>query len=256
MSHIAVVFVSYLEVPESRLQEHFEWNRQIYEAHGDDLRVYVVSDVEHDLPDYAETVIFPMEQLPVRDGRPRFSITITKNAGNATAIAHGAKVIICTDVDIAFDREAFERMAAVTDTEAVIPVYRMAESYAGREDGRLDRGCTGTASMTAANWRRIQFDEISVEYGADDGLLLGDIEHADKDDGGAHIEIIRDYAEGGGLITVSHIAHVPGDGARVPGSGASTCWGRASGFNRDNFQQNRKLHNVRVRPVRHRRLRR
>ncbi|GAF94727.1 unnamed protein product, partial [marine sediment metagenome] len=60
MSHLAVVFVSYLKVPRSRLLEHFEWNREIYELYGgcrggqkrygDELRVYVVSDVEHSLP--------------------------------------------------------------------------------------------------------------------------------------------------------------------------------------------------------------
>jgi hypothetical protein len=238
MSGLAVVFVSYLKVPESRLREHFKWNDELYKAHGG-LRVYVVSDVEHGLPDYAETVVVPLIEMPTVDGQPRFSLCKTKNAGIAAAIAGGASVIICTDVDIAFDWNSIGLTFAVDRKTAAIPVYRMAESFPARGEGQLDRGCTGTVGMTADNWRQIQFDERCVGYGADDGILLRDIERAG-------IEIIRD-------CEVAHIAHVQGDGVRAPGRGSDTCWGRDDGFNFDNFANNRRLHNGRVRWRRSRR---
>lgn len=226
---IAVVFVSY-RLPESRLREHFEWNHEIYKGYGDRLRVYVVSDVEHSLPDYAETVVFPGERLPHIGGQRRFSLCKTKNAGIAKAIEDGTNDIVCTDVDIAFafDRRGGLGLWGLDDQRAHIPVYRMAESYAARESGQLDHGCTGTVTMTAANWRRIRYDERCVGYGADDGILLRDIQRAG-------LEVIRD-------CEVAHIAHVAGDGQRTPGSGSSTCWNRADGFNFDNFQANRRLH--------------
>ena len=231
MIQIAVVFVSYLRVPEQRLQDHFRWNASLYESYGDRLRVYVVSDVKHDLPSYAETIVYPVEKLPVVDGQPRFSLTKTKNAGNDASLADGAEVIICTDVDICFWTDSFDTMTRVDETCAAIPVYRMAPSYEQRDEGRFDHGCTGTIAMTAANWRRLRFDERCVGYGADDGIMLGDITKAG-------LTVLRS-------TVVSHIAHVQGDGKRTPGSGAATCWGREDGFNFDNFQNNRRLHNLR-----------
>lgn len=230
MTQIGVVFVSYLKVPEQRLQDHFRWNASLYESYGDRLRVYVVSDVEHDLPPYAETVVFPIERLPVI-GRRRFSLTMTKNFGNDAALADGAEVVICTDVDIAFWPDSFDTMTRVADDCAAIPVYRMAPSYEQRDQGGLDHGCTGTIAMTAANWKRLRFDERCVGYGADDGIMLRDICRAG-------LTVLRS-------TVVSHIAHVQGDGKRTPGSGAATCWGRDDGFNFDNFHENRKLHGLR-----------
>jgi hypothetical protein len=64
MSQLAAVFVSYLEVPEERLQDHFHWNQETYEHFGDRLRVYVVSDVQHNLPDYAECLVFRLTTYP------------------------------------------------------------------------------------------------------------------------------------------------------------------------------------------------
>ena len=154
MPRIAVVFVSYLKVPESRLQDHFAWNDAVYRAFGDQLRVYVVSDVEHDMPDYAETVLFPIERLPVVNGQPRFSLSMTKNAGIQKAIGDGCTHIVCTDVDISFDCESLGLCAAVDNRTASIPIYRMAQSFTTRDTGREDRGCTGTIGMTDANWRR------------------------------------------------------------------------------------------------------
>ncbi len=245
---VAVVFVSYLKVPESRLLEHFDWNGTIYEEYGDQLRVYAVSDIERSLPDYAETVVFPIERLPVVAGQTRFSLTMTKNAGIAKAIQDGAEVIISTDVDIAFDPASFEvvSMASRMLSSAVIPIYRMAPSYAERASGRLDKGCTGTVSMTSGAWNSAKedvskqhrdakgpYDERCVAYGADDGIILQAIERIG-------LGVVRN-------CEVAHIAHVPGDGARTPGSGAGTCWGRADGFNFDNFVKNSRIHRRAVR---------
>lgn len=242
MPRIAVVFVSYLKVPESRLMEHFKWNGAIYDQYGEHLRAYVVSDVERSLPDYAETVIFPVERLPVVKGKPRFSLTMTKNAGISKAIEDGARVIVSTDVDIAFGLVSFSLIStidSVPDSAASIPIYRMAPCYAERDIGRLDHGCTGTVSMTAYNWRTIKYDERCVGYGADDGILVRDIRSAG-------LRVIRD-------CEVAHIAHVEGDGDRTPGSGSETCWGREDGFNFDNFRKNRRLLVRRGRRVRRRR---
>jgi hypothetical protein len=225
---IAVVFVSYLKVPEQRLQDHFRWNHTLYESLGDRLRVYVVSDTDHTLPSYASCVIYPMDQLPMIEGRRRFCLTRTKNRGLDAAIEDEADVIVCTDVDIAFPPEAFARLVRVDETRAAVPVYRMAPSYEQRHTGKLDHGCTGTVVMTAERWKTVRYDEECVEYGADDGILLRDIERAG-------LTVKRD-------VIVAHIAHAPGDGDRTPGRGAATCWGRESGFNRDNFKENRKLH--------------
>ncbi len=239
MPHVAVVFVSY-RLPESRLREHFEWNGDIYEAYGDQLRVYVVSDVGNMfLPNYAETVIVSEDRLPVLNGRPVFSLSLTKNAGILKAIEDGADIIVSTDADIAFDFDGLGMMVAVDSKSAVIPVYRMAESYEDRAVGRSDPGCTGTISMTPSNWQRIPYEEKCFGYGAEDGILLRDIEREG-------LRVIRRYADGSDC-TVSHIAHELGDGARVPGSGSDTCWNRADGFNPDRFTVNRLLHDGRVR---------
>ncbi len=231
LSDIAVVFVSY-RIPTSRLREHFEWNRAIYEQFGDQLRVYVVSNVEHDLPEYAETVIVPEGQLPVLEGKPVFSLSLTKNAGIAKAIYDRATIVVSTDIDIAFDFGGFGMMVAVDNKTAVIPVYRMADSYESRYLGQFDHGCTGTIGMTAANWRRICYEERCFGYGFEDGIL----HHAIKR---ARLVVMRDH-------TVSHIAHVPGDGNRVPGRGAETCWNRANGFNPDRFVANVNAWRARV----------
>jgi hypothetical protein len=225
----AVVFVSYLEVPEQRLHDHFCWNDAAYREN--DVRVFVVSDRPHDVPEHATVLVFPVEWLPVVDGKPRFSLTLTKNFGNSIAAASGAESIICTDVDIAFPQHRFRELSDVNNETANIPLYRMAPSFEAMKEGRLDHGCTGTIVMTADNWLRIRFDERCVGYGADDGILLRDIQNA-------RLKVDR-------TVIVSHVAHVPGDGVRHPGSGSATCWGRDSGFNFDNFQENRKLHRLR-----------
>jgi hypothetical protein len=231
--NLAVVFVSYLKVPEERLQDHFAWNKEAYEQFGNRLRVYVVTDIAHNLPPYATCVLFPLERLPLVDGRRRFSLTMTKNEGIRRAIDDGVDVIVCTDVDIAFQPQTLALMSTVPSDFASIPLYRMAPSFEDRDGGHIDHGCTGTVAMTAANWRRIQYDERCVGYGADDGILLRDIRLAE-------LHVMRDHE-------VTHVAHVEGDGTRTPGSGSGTCWGREDGFNFDNFRKNRRLHRTRQR---------
>lgn len=228
MPSIAVVFASYLEVPESRLRDHFEWNAALYEPVENGVRVYVVTDREYDLPAYAQTVIIPIEEMPVVGGKPRFSLSMAKNRGITQAVYHGYETIIATDVDMAFDYASFKRMATVGPGEAVVPLYRMVNAFDDRVSGRLDMGCTGTVSMSSVNWGIARYNEKCVGYGADDGILLRDIKRAG-------VSVKRD-------CEVAHVAHVTGDGARTPGSGSDTCWGRESGFNFDNFAANRKHH--------------
>ncbi|WP_455387471.1 hypothetical protein [Petrachloros mirabilis] len=224
--NIAVVFVSYLEVPVQRLRDHFNWNAEAYRQFGNRLRVYVVTDVFHELPSCAECVIFPMEELPFIGGRRRFSITRTKNAGIRKAIEDGAEVVISTDVDMRFPSGSLEWLAAVRQDAARVPIYHMMDFSDHEHLLKVDNGCTGTTSMTADNWRRVQYDESLSEYGGDDGALLRDI-------GTAGLMIERE-------CRIDHIGHMPGDGERVPGAGADTCWGRASGFNRNNIRGNKK----------------
>jgi hypothetical protein len=131
-------------------------------------------------------------------------------------------------VDIAFEPATLQLMFTVPDDFASIPMYRMAPSFDERTKGHIDYGCTGTVGLTAPNWQRANYEERCVGYGADDGILLRDIERAG-------LAVARDHI-------VSHVAHVAGDGPRQPGRGSSTCWGRDDGFNFDNFTANRRLH--------------
>ena len=233
MPSIAVVFASYLEVPESRLREHFQWNAQIYVAIakqtlGDRFLVYVVTDRLLPMPTFAECVVIPVEDMPVVDGKSRFSLAMAKNTGIEHAVRDGLDVVISTDVDIGFNWKSFCLSIGVNHDIATIPQYHMLPSWVHDGETRIDTGCTGTVSMTAYNWRRIRYNEKCVGYGAEDGILLREIERHG-------IRVNRD-------CIVSHVAHVPGDGARTPGSGSGTCWGRESGFNFDNFAANRKHH--------------
>ena len=169
---IGVVFVSYC-VPEHRLFDHFVWNSSIYRE--DDVRVFAVTDKEYALPDYAECVIFPEERLPMRQGQRRFSLTRTKNAGLRAAITAGYEVVICSDVDISFEPEAWDAALNVTAKTAAVPIYRMSESavWTRRADAYLTaKLATGTVTMTAENWQRANFCEQQYGYGCDDGLIL------------------------------------------------------------------------------------
>ena len=226
----AVVFVSYLKVPEQRLQDHFRWNDGIYRDSG--AKVYVVTDCEHNLPKYAECVLFPEDELPVVNGTRRFSLCKTKNAGIRKAVADGAEVIICTDVDIAFPVRSWKMLACPSPIEAVAPVYMMAPSYERRSESHADHGATGTVSMRAAHWRQVEYDERCVGYGADDGIILADCK--------AHGLKINKRP------TVWHIEH-PGaeDVENVPGHGRQGCYGRDE-FNFDNFDRNRIWYRRRV----------
>lgn len=223
---IAVVFVSYLKVPKQRLKDHFKWNRTLYKKYK--AKIYVVTDKEQWVPRCAKCVVYPMDKLPVVDGKPRFSLCATKNAGVEAAIADGADVVLCVDVDHAFPTPCWKQMVAVNDHTASIPVYRMMQRHGDMEGSELDHGCTGAISMTAANWKKIRWDERCVGYGADDGLIMREI----KKQG---LQVVRD-------MVIEHIEH-PGatHEKNVPGHGRVGCYGRDE-FNFDNFDNNRRLH--------------
>jgi len=227
--NLAVVFVSYRSVPEERLQDHFAWNDAEYRKAG--ARVFAVSDEPQFTPEYAATVLFHENELPLVDGQRRFSLTKTKNRGLVTAIAYDADVIVCTDVDIRFPPGMLRSLASVDDETAMFPMYHMMDYTDRKKCLRIDMGCTGTTAMTAANWERIQYDERCVGYGGDDGFLLADCR-------AAGLRIDRSGR-------VDHIGHIPGDGDRVPGSGSASCWGRDDGFNFENIRGNKAARRMR-----------
>lgn len=226
----AVVFVAY-EGPRGswrlrmRMYEHFSWNERLYEQERP--RVYVVTDQKYDVPDYASCVVMPHADLPVVDGAPRFSLCKTKNLGIQRALDDGADLVICSDVDIVFPRQTWEAVLRVRNDEAMAPKYVMAPEYMGKHtSGPYDMGCTGTVAMRRESWGRIRYSESCIGYGADDGILLRDIQRAG-------LSLVRN-------CDIWHISHPGANGPRKAGHGSSDCWGRDSGFNFDNFAANRQ----------------
>lgn len=232
---VAVVFASYQNAkgegtPYRRLLDHFRWNDDLYRSTA---RVYVVTEKHRNLPDYAECVIFPEANLPILDGERCFSICMTKNAGIRKALADGADVVICTDVDMAFSGNTWEQMVNLKPRQVSIPVYVMAPSFEDREKGQADRGATGTVAMTAVGWQTVcrdgqYYDERCVGYGADDGIMVTTVKQAG-------LQILRD-------CVAYHIEH-PGATPKPnrPGRGRPGCYGR-DGFNPDNFKANKQIH--------------
>jgi hypothetical protein len=222
---VAVVFVSYLKVPTKRLKDHFRWNGDIYRKYS--AKVYVVAEKHRKLPKYARTVVYQVENLPVVDGKPRFNLCATKNAGIDKALEDGADVVLVIDVDHAFSESCFASMVSVADAAAVIPVYRMVDQQRAKETSHIDTGATGAIAMVADNWRQIRWEDRCIGYGADDGVMLNDIRRAG-------LTINRDC----------EIEHVEHPGAKhepnEPGHGRDGCYGRDD-FNADNFEHNRQF---------------
>lgn len=222
---VAVVFASYLKVPSRRLRDHFMWNGAIYKGSG--ASVYVVTEKPKRVPKYAECVVFPLDKLPKVDGKPRFSICATKNAGIQKAIADGADVVLCIDVDHAFTQSSWNHMVNVADNEASVPTYRMLPRFGERNENHLDMGATGVVAMTADNWRKVSWDERYVGYGGDDGQMLRAIKNAG-------LKVNRD-------AIIDHIEHPGATHERnEPGHGRAGCYGRDE-FNFDNFDENKKI---------------
>jgi len=228
MSGIAVVFGCY-RLPEERLQAHLEWNASFYSGSG--ARLFVVTDREYPLPPFAECVVFPEENLPLVGGVRRFATTRCRNAGIRAAIAAGCGLITCTDVDISFEPEAWEAALAVGPCgvpTAAVPYCRMSESseWARRERSWIDAEfATGTVTMTADQWRVIQYDESQHGYGYDDSRMLH-----------------RIAAQGVSVLRtgyVYHVAHVDGANQKEH-HGRNDHWNRANGFNPQNFRHNRR----------------
>jgi hypothetical protein len=241
---IGVVFPSY-RIPIQRLVDHFKWNDAIYRSAG--ASVYVVTEelaeihgrpegamdfpaAVMDLPEYVKLLPFPESCLPVVDGKPAFSITKTKNHGIGGAIADGCELIICTDVDVTLDAESWAAAMRVTDYSAAVPLYHMADNFPDRKEKYIAApNATGTVTMTANNWRHIQYNEEMVGYGCDDGAILFAMgQH------GAGLAIDR-------TGIAYHIAHVEGS-IQSEFHGRTDQWNRSDGFNFDNFAGNGKIH--------------
>ncbi|MFA5054406.1 MAG: SPASM domain-containing protein [Parcubacteria group bacterium] len=248
----AVVFVFYRNrhssnpIPLQRLADHFAWNDNFYRESR--CRVIVVTAEQHDVPAYAECVIFPKEQLPTRNGKPVFSLSRTKNAGIAAAVKAGFDPIIVTDPDIAYTAKAWQRCLDVATNEAAVPVYWMASSFANRNErchirstktniahfsqcskSHEDLGATGMVAMCRENWERIRYDDRCCGYGAEDGFLLQEIRRA-------KLRELRD-------TVIYHIAHVPGmpqANFTIKGFERQDSWDMA--FNPINFTGNHRAH--------------
>jgi len=237
--NIDVVFVAYGCVPLKRVEDHLRWNRQFYD--NERVVVHIVTDHAGWLGQKigagsVRTVWMPESELPTLNGNRVFSLTKTKNFGIDTALSDGADVVICTDVDVAFTDTAWEIMCGVQPGEAVFPVYHMCRDFDQRqsEPSRVDEGMTGTTAMVADDWLRVRYDERCVGYGADDGLLMRDVFKAD-------IQIIPPSRSFPIAPVVWHVDHTNAAQENTPGSGRPDCWGRAEGFNPDNFEANQKL---------------
>ncbi|OPZ25210.1 MAG: hypothetical protein BWZ02_02560 [Lentisphaerae bacterium ADurb.BinA184] len=222
-----VVLVHY-RMPADRLRLHLERNAAAYEG----AQVYVVTEQPVQIAG-AECVPFPAARLPVRKGRPVFSLAATKSAGVARALDAGCDPVIVTDSDVEIPPDTMAWFRQVPAGAARIARYVM-RTWPGRLDAQdhEDTGCTGTLAMRASHWRRLRFDERCVGYGGEDGALLAAI-------------------RGAGLATdrschVLHHAHTPGHNPRrVPGSGIPDCWNRDSGFNPNLFAVNVKARQCR-----------
>ena len=82
--------------------------------------------------------------------------------------------------------------------------------------------------MSAANWRKVKWDDRYWGYGGDDGRIRRDARQAGLTE--------RRHC------AVFHVDH-PGEAEakNQPGHGRPGAYGRDSGFNPDNFDSNRKL---------------
>lgn len=216
---LAIVFVHY-DLPAKRLVDHYEWNYDAYH----ELAAFVVLDENGDVNQMAGYTV----RLRYPNEMSTFSLSVTKNYGIRAAIAEGFDQIVATDADIAWTPEAIESCKNVGPKEAIVPVYRMAQTFETRHEvSHPDHGCGGTICMTAENWKRTMYDERYVGYGGEDGRLRRDI-------GALGISERRE-------TDVFHIAHDPtAEQVNVPGSGRADCWNRDT-INPDNWAANRLL---------------
>lgn len=215
----AVVFVHY-KIPEKRLREHFAWNESEYLAAG--TKVFVVADRQYDVPEYARCLVYPGEM-------PVFNLALTSNFGIRHAITAGHDVIVKTDADMVFDG-GLGWMFGVKSHSARIPMYRMASSYKDREQGYVDApNATGTICMRSECWQAAHFNEECVGYGCDDGILMRQIKRC-----GYSVERAK---------AIYHIAHIEGTPQKEfdRQNPRIDHWNRDSGFNPENFVNNRQL---------------
>lgn len=219
---LAVTFTHY-RLPASRLADHFRWNDAHYRASG--TRVFVVTDREYPVPEYATCLVYP-------DPMPVFSLAKTSNYGIRYALDAGYGVIVKTDVDLCYTSDSWRALREVDDGSAVVPVYLMAASYAAREIDFVPAPlATGTVSMTAAGWRRARYDERCEGYGSDDAIVVEAIRRQGID---------IDRAECARIYHIAHEENTPQKEFDRKNPRVDH-WGRADGFNPENFAHNRKF---------------
>ena len=240
---LGIVFVHY-RLPEQRLRDHFTWNLPLYTEH--EASLFVVMENAVKIPvrmNAAQYVLAFASTVAYTEPMPVFSLSATKNYGIQQAIAAGCDPIVTTDTDIAFTPESLAACAECGDKLAVVPIYRMARSHETREHvSHPDHGCGGTVCMTTVDWRRVQervanrkaggpYDERYIGYGGEDGKLRRDIAALG----------IHEQRE----TVVYHIAHNPSQQQlNIPGAGRNDCWNRDTGFNPDNWKENKKFYGI------------
>lgn len=221
---LGVVFVHY-RLPADRFLDHFRWNQAVYGG------VCPIVVLDHDRQGKLNAGM-PMFTLEAVEPMPTFSLSRTKNQGIRFALSCMRNSQPCldriavTDADVAWTPEAIEACRRVQAGKAIVPVYRMAIDYATREaNSTPDMGMGGTVCMTAADWRRVCYDETYEGYGGEDGKLRRDM---------ALLGIREERS-----THVYHIAHDPAcPQVNVPGHGRADCWNRDT-INPDNFSVNR-----------------
>jgi hypothetical protein len=208
-------------IHDQRLFDCIAWNREVWRSIG--ARVIVVTDRaryegQEALPEWVRLAVFPV-------ALERFNLALTSNWGIRLA---GGGIVVKTDPDVLWPREAAERVARVVDALGWCPKYRMAT---GPSDGELEAASVweaskGTLALSFAHWDSISgYDERMSGYGIEDG----DGFHR----AGCGCRPGRDVERSGHVF---HIAHT-----RAPQAGGNLrkdCWGRSEGFNPKAHQHN------------------
>lgn len=201
-------------MPERRLHEHFCWNRDVYRREG--VHVLVVSDRDHELPDYARVLVIGR----LFDETNHFCLAWCSNLAIRAAIELGAKTVCKTDPDILFPARTLATMLEGTlPGVGYSPLYMMAgsedQALLAPESCRPWNSSRGTVCLASEDWDRLAgYDERMRGYGSEDGDLTT---RAAKES----IQIAR------GTMPVYHVDH-DGTQARTSPRARQNLWNEAT----------------------------
>lgn len=218
MARLDLVLTHY-RMPGERLADWCRWNRDAILEFG--AGVWVVSDTDRRVPDWARVIRYPLE-LEV------FSLARTSNYGIRSAIDAGAEIVCKTDPDCILTPALLGAMASLPAGGGLCPVYRMADDATPEAVARSRawEASKGTLALTASSWEALNgYDERQLGYGIEDGDLYG---RARTLLGPSHC--VR------GDHPIYHVAH--SRAKQAAGNLRPDCWGRADGFNPRNHRSN------------------